>query len=375
MPLPLAAVFADLPDPRRETANTRHALTDILTVAVCAVISGAGGWEQIAEYGRRKQAFFRRFLALPNGIPSHDTFCRVFCALDPAAFAAAFGRWMAAACDGTGLVPVAIDGKAVRGAVRGNATGCLCVVSAWATGNRPTLGQVAVPDGTGEVGVIPELPRTLDLAGAIVTLDAAGCQTGNAAIVRERGGHCLLAVKGNRPGLLAAVGRVFADACERDFVGVAADVSESADDAHGRREERYATVVYDPAGLPAGWTDAAAVVQVNRVREIGGERAESTHDCLTSHAGSADELAGFVRGHWGIESGLHWVLDVAFREDESRTRNLNGGANLALLRRVAVSLLQRAPGKGGIQIKRLTAAWDDEFLLAVLRGIPAENSA
>jgi hypothetical protein len=182
MPLPIAVVFADLPDPRIETANKLHTLTDILTIGLCATLGGAEGWEQIAEYGRRKEAFFRRFLRLENGIPSHDTFhdtfYRVFAALDSDAFARRFGAWMAAACEGTGLVPIAIDGKSARRARRANATGCLHVVSAWATTNRlMTLGQVVVPDGTNESGVIPELLRVLDVAGAIVTIDAAGCQT------------------------------------------------------------------------------------------------------------------------------------------------------------------------------------------------------
>ena len=199
MPLPITTVFADLPDPRVETANKLHALTDILTIAVCAVIGGAEGWEQIAEYGRRKEVFFRRFLGLANGIPSHDTFYRVFAALDPDAFAGRFGRWMAAACEGTGLIPVAVDGKSARRAKRANATGCLCVVSAWATANRLTLGQVVVPDGTSEIGVIPDLLRTLDLSGAIVTIDAAGCRVENAGVIRGQGGHDLLAVKGNQP--------------------------------------------------------------------------------------------------------------------------------------------------------------------------------
>src|SRR5688572_13199657 len=177
MPLPITRVFADLPDPRRETDNKRHLLVDILTIAVCAVIGGAETWDAIAEYGRTKEAFFRRFLTLPHGIPSHDTFARVFAKLDPQAFAQRVGRWMAAACAATGLVPIAVDGKSARRAKQNTATGCLHLVSAWATANRLTLGQVAVPDGTNEIGMIPELLRTLELAGAIVTLDAAGCQT------------------------------------------------------------------------------------------------------------------------------------------------------------------------------------------------------
>ena len=372
MPLPITAAFDDLPDPRRETANTLHRLTDVLTVATCAVLGGADTWDAIAAYGEAKEAFFRRFLPRPHGIPSADTFARVFAELRPDAFAAAFGRWMAAACEGTGLVPVAIDGKACRGAAADTAAGCLTVVSAWATTNRLTLGQVAVADGSNEIGAIPELLRTLNLSGALVTIDAAGGRVANAEIIRDGGGHDLLAVKGNQPGLLAAVEGAFADACGRDFAGVAVDAHESADDGHGRPEERYVTVIAAPAGLPAEWPDAAAVVQGNRVRESGGERAETTQYYLSSHAGSAAEMAGFVRGHWGIENGLHGVLDVVFGEDDSRVREGHAGANLAMLRRVAVSLLRRSPGKGTMPTKRLKAGWDDEFLLQVLQGITAD---
>ena len=375
MPLPLATVFDDLPDPRRETKNKLHALTDILTIAVCAVIGGAEGWEQIAEYGRRKEAFFRRFLALKNGIPSHDTFYNVFRILDPDAFATRFGKWMAAACEGAGLTPVAIDGKSARRATRSNATGCLCVVSAWASANRLTLGQMVVPDGTGEIGVIPDLLRVLDLAGAIVTIDAAGCQVENAKIIREHEGHYLLAVKGNQPTLHDAVRAVFERACEAEFAGVRCDRHESIEEKHGRRDERYVTVIYDPEGLPADWPDVAAVVFVGREREVKGENTSTAHYYLTSYAGTAAELAGVIRSHWGIENGLHWVLDVAFREDNSRTRDLNAGANLALLRRVAISLLKQAKVRGSIHTRRLMAAWDDEFLLQVLQGIPTTHSA
>src|SRR4051794_2126105 len=267
-PLPLTAVFDDLPDPRRDTRNKLHRLTEILTIATCAIIGGAESWEAIAEYGRTKADFFRRFLPLENGIPSPDTFERVFAKLAPGAFSQAFGRWMAAACEATGLIPIAVDGKSARRAQRDTATGCLTVVSAWATENRLTLGQVAVPDGSNEIGAIPELLRTLDLAGAIVTIDAAGCQVANAEIIRGQGGHYLLAVKDNQPALRAAVERVVEAAVEADFVGVA--VGEETDDAHGRHEERYVGVYPSPAGIPAGWPDAAAVVQVNREREGGG---------------------------------------------------------------------------------------------------------
>ena len=368
-PLPLSAVFDGLPDPRRDTRNKLHRLADILAIATCAIIGGAESWEAIAEYGRTKADFFRGFLPLDNGIPSPDTFERVFAKLDPGAFSHAFGRWMAAACEATGLIPVAIDGKSARRARRDTATGCLTVVSAWAVENRLTLGQVAVADGSNEIGAIPELLGVLDLAGAIVTIDAAGCQMANAKIIRGRGGHYLLAVKDNQPTLRAAVERVVDATCEAEFAGVSSD--EAADDTHGRHEERYVTVIGNPEGIPAGWPDVAAVVLVNREREVGGKRTCSSHYYVTSYAGTAAEMAGFVRGHWGIENGLHWVLDVVFREDASRVRAGHAGENLAMIRRVAVSLLRRAPGKGTTPTKRLKAGWDDDYLLQVLQGIPA----
>jgi len=306
-PLPLTTVFDDLPDPRRDTQNKLHHLTDVLAIATCAVIAGAESWEAIAEFGRTKEAFLRRSLRLDNGIPAADTFGRLFAKLDPTAFARAFGRWMAAACEATGLVPVAIDGKSARAAKRDTATGCLHVVTAWAAENRLVLGAVAVADGSHEVAAIPELLRTLDLAGAIVTIDAAGCQVENARIIRKREGHDLLTVKDNQPTLRAAVEAVFDRACDADFVGVRSDGHEEVEDGHGRREERYVTVVYDPSGLPPDWPDVAAVVLVNREREVGGERACTSHYYLTSYAGTAAEVAGFVRGHWDIEDGLHEV--------------------------------------------------------------------
>jgi len=275
---------------------------------------------------------------------------------------------MAGACEATGLVPIAVDGKCARGAKRNTATGCLTVVSAWATQNRLTLGQVAVPDGSNEIGVIPELLRTLDLAGAIVTIDAAGGQPENARLIRSRGGHYLLAVKDNQPALRAAAERVVEVACEADLVGM--EGAEAVDDAHGRHEERYVGVFKSPEGIPGEWPDVAAVVQVNREREVGGVRTCTTHLYLTSYAGTAAELGAFVRGHWGIENGLHWVLDVVFREDDSRVRAGHAGENLAMVRRAAVALLSRAPGKGSIPTKRLKAGWDDDYLLQVLQGIP-----
>ncbi len=366
--LPLMSVFVSLPDPRRETKNKRHTLTDILVIATCAVIGGAESWEAIAAYGRTKETFFRRFLTLENGIPSPDTFERVFAKLAPGAFSQAFGRWMASACESAGLVPIAVDGKSARSAEKNTATGCLHLVSAWATENRLTLGQVSVAEGSNEVAAIPDLLETLDLKGTIVTIDAAGCQTANAAIIRSQGGHYLLAVKANQPTLRAAVEQVVEAACDAEFAGVS--VHRTIDEAHGRREERSVAVFGNPTGIPTEWPDVAAVVQVIREREVGGTKTCTVHYYLSSRAGTAKEMAGFVRGHWEIENGLHWVLDVVFREDDSRVRAGHAGENLAMVRRVAVALLKRAPGKGTTPTKRLKAGWDDEYLLQILQGIP-----
>jgi predicted transposase YbfD/YdcC len=369
MPLPITDVFADLPDPRRETENKRHSLVDILTLAVCAVIGGAQTWDAIAEYAVTKEPFFRRFLELPNGIPSPDTFSRVFARLDPKAFAQRFGRWMAQACRATGLIPVAVDGKSSRQAKRATATGCLHTVSAWATQGRLTLGQVAVPEGSNEVAVIPDLLETLDLAGAIVTIDAAGCQKENARIIRGGGGHYLLCAKANQPALLRAAEAAFRQAEITGYELVSFDHHAESDEGHGRREGRSVAVIYDPVGMPEGWPDIKAVVSVVRQREVGGVSTTTSHYYISSHGGTALELAGLIRGHWGIENGLHWVLDVVFHEDQSRIKEGHAGENLGLLRRVAVALLKRAPGKGTTPTKRLKAGWDDDFLLQVLQGI------
>jgi len=370
MPTPLADAFADLPDPRRDRGQ-KHSLADILAIALCAVIAGADSWEEVERFGRAKIAWLKTFLALPNGIPSHDTFYRLFTRLDPDAFARCVTAWLAGACQATGLRHVAIDGKACRSAPRDTFSGCLHLVSAWAAESRLILGQAAVADGSHEIAAIPELLEVLDLTGALVTLDAAGCQKAVAAQVRGQGGDYLLAVKGNQPALHAAVRAVFDRAGEVEFAGVEHDGHESAEAGHGRHEERYTTVIHDPAGLPAEWPDVAAVILVGRERQAGGVNASTAHYYVTSLRGTAEQLAGLVRRHWAVENELHWCLDVAFREDASRTAAGHAGANLGLVRRVAASLIKQDSVRGSVKAKRLTAAWDDAYLLKLLQGFPA----
>jgi predicted transposase YbfD/YdcC len=358
--------FADLPDPRADRTK-RHSLHDILGVTLCAVICGADNFEEIERFGQARVSWLREFFPLPHGIPSHDTFNRVFAALDRRKFAECFGRWMADLCVATGLKPIALDGKACRAAGGDTFSGCLHLVSAWATENGLILGQEAVADGSNEITAIPELLKVLDLKKSLVTIDAAGCQTEIVGQIRSQGGEYLIAVKGNQPELLAAVQAVVERACEREFAGCSQ--SESVESGHGRTDERYVTVIPKPEGIPDGWADVRGVVVVHRERVVSGKSPTSTtHYYITSSRAGAATMAERVRGHWGIENGLHWCLDVTFGEDANRTRDKNAGANLGMVRRVAASLLKQDPTRGSIKAKRLTAAWDPDYLRRVLQG-------
>jgi predicted transposase YbfD/YdcC len=367
----IARYFADLPDPRGGRTK-KHALGDILAIALCAVIAGADSGEEIERLGAAKLAWLKTFLPRPNGIPSHDTFYRVFARLDPRRFGEGVAAWMGAACAAAGLRPVAVDGKAVRSAPKGTFSGCLHLVRARAAENRLILGQEAVADGSHEIAAIPELLKVLALEGALVTIDAAGCQKEIAKQIRDQGGDYLLAGKGNRPTLLAAVQAAVGRLCDADFEGADHDGHGQVEDGHGRPEERYVTAIYDPEGLPPGWPDVAAVVFVGRERAAGGKHADTAHYYITSLRATAAELGRLVRRHGSVENELHWCLDVAFREDGNRTAAGHAGANLGLIRRMAVSLLKQDPAKGGIKAKRLSAALDEEYMAQVLHGFTTD---
>ena len=361
--------FADLPDPRVDRTK-KHRLDDILAITLCAVLCGADSFEEIERFGIARRDWLGTFLALPHGIPSHDTFNRVLAALDRKQFAACFGRWMAQLCLATGLRPIAIDGKACRAAPADTFSGCLHLVSAWATENGLALGQEAVADGSHEIAAIPELLKVLDLNGALVTLDAAGCQTEIVRQIRSQGGDYLVAVKGNQPGLQAAVHAALDRAADADFAGC--PMAATVEDGHGRHEERYVTVIRNPEGLPPEWADARAVVVVGRERQVaGGPNTSTAHFYLTSLRCGAKKLAAYIRGHWGVENGLHWCLDVTFGEDANRTRDKNAGANLGVVRRIAASLLKQDKRRGSIKAKRLNAALDHKYLEQVLQGFKA----
>jgi predicted transposase YbfD/YdcC len=307
-PLDIAHHFADLPDPRHPAFQDHHLLSDLLVIALCAVISGARSWDAIARFGRSKEAWLRSLgLTLPNGPPSHDTFNRVFAALDPPAFQHCFTGWINAVCDTLGFLHIPIDGKTVRGS-RGPDGTALHLVSAWAAEHRLSLAQVAVEDKGNEITAIPELLKLLDLHGALVSIDAIGCQKAIAQQIRDAGGDYLLAVKDNQPTLHADIQAAFEDALAVDLEGVRHDLFVSEEQSHGRYEERVYVVLYEPEGLSTAqeWVDLKAVVQVWRTRRVGDEESMEEAYYASSSTASAAELAKAIRTHWSIENGQHW---------------------------------------------------------------------
>ena len=368
--LSIARRFAEPPDPRIERTK-KHALGDIPVIALCATIAGADPWEEVRRFGQARADWLRGFLALPHGIPSHDTFNRVFARIDPEAFTRRVAGWIAGVCQATGLRHVAIDGESARSAPGDTFCGCLRLVNARAAENRLIFAQEAVADGSHEIAAIPESLRALDLKGALVTLDAAGCQKAVAGQIRARGGDYLLAVEGDQPTLRDAAFGVFDRACEAGFAGLEHDSHEQAEDGHGRHEERCVAVIYDPEGPPPEWPDVAAVVLVGRERAVKGTDTSTAHLYITSLPGTAAELGRLVRRHWAVKNELHWVLDVAFGEDSNGTASGHAGANLGLIRRLAASLLHQEAGKGTMKARRLNGAPDERYLLRALRGFTA----
>jgi predicted transposase YbfD/YdcC len=374
----IGAHFAPLTDPRADRGQD-HLLLDIVAVALCAVICGADGWVAVETFGRAKEAWLRTFLALPGGIPSHDTFGRVFARLDPAEFQRCFLAWVRAVAPETAGQVVALDGKTLRRAHdRSNGKAALHMVSAWAGDSGLVLGQLAVGDKSNEIVAIPALLRLLDVAGATVTIDAMGCQTAIAAQIVAQGGGYALALTDNHPTLHAEVAEEFAAARATAFADYAPadhDHWATVEKDHGRIETRRHWVIRDPetiAYLNRGdaWAGLHAIGLVERERRVGAAvSVEARHYLLSAPAGAA-ALGRAVRSHWGIENRVHWVLDVAFREDESRVRVGDGAENLAVLRHFALNLLrQERTTPGSVATKRFRAALDHDYLLAVLAGL------
>jgi predicted transposase YbfD/YdcC len=358
--------FGKLQDPRIKR-RSKHLLLDIIVIALCGVISGCNDWQQIATFGRSRREWLKRFLCLPEGIPSHDTFERVFDRLDPQAFQACFRAWMQALHEALGLSQIAIDGKTLRGSAVGDLKG-LHLVSAWATANCLSLGQVAVAEKSNEIPAIPKLLELLDVQGALVTIDAMGCQKEIAAKIVERGGDYLLTVKDNQPALFAEIQDCFEKALEQDFAGVQHDAYQTEDRGHGRQETRSYDIITDP--------DLSSKDEWAKLRVIGmccsqnirdGKESSEVRFFIGSRKATAKVYGKALRNHWGIENKLHWQLDVSFAEDHNRVSKRHGAENLALVRRLAVSLLKQHPDKRSIACKRLLAALDPAFLEEVLR--------
>jgi predicted transposase YbfD/YdcC len=374
----MTACFAILDDPRVERTK-RHSLEAIVTIALCGVICGADSWVEIEAFGQAKEDWFATVLDLPHGIPSHDTFGRVFAALDPLQFEACFREWIGGVARRLGVEidrgVVALDGKTLRRSHdRGAGQRALHLVSAWAVEARVVLAQRAVRAKANELAALPAVLQLLALQGCIVTIDAMGCHASLAQAIVDKEADYVLALKDNQPRLSADVRALFADAQATGFAGITHQTHREVDGGHGRVEVRQAWTITDPAYLryldPQGlWPHLRSMGMVQAERRIGTRVTREVRYYLSSLAGSgaARALQRAVRSHWGIENRLHWVLDIAFREDESRVRAGHAAHNLALLRRIALTLLQHeSSARCGIKAKRLKAGWDHRYLLKVL---------
>ena len=367
----IAEHFENVVDPRIERSK-EHLLIDILTIAILAVICGADGWVAIASYGAAKADWLQTFLALPNGIPSHDTFSRVFARLEPEQLQSAFLSWVRSVSRVTGGEVIAIDGKTVRRSYdKGREKGAIHMVSAWASQNRLVLGQRKVDDKSNEITAIPELLDVLDVHGCIVTIDAMGTQTAIAEQIVAQGADYVLSLKGNQGNLHEDVQQLFDWAHTQNFKEIDYDFYETIEAGHGRIEKRRCWSLGSVEHLINGdkWARLTSIAMVEAIRECQGNVSREVRYYISSLTPNAQTLAEAIRTHWCVENPLHWVLDVAFREDDCRIRTGHAPENFTVLRHLALSALNQDDTlKMGIKNKRLRAGWDNEYLIKVLAG-------
>jgi predicted transposase YbfD/YdcC len=356
--------FAEMRDPRVERTR-EHLLEEILLIAIAAILSGANGWNEIEDYARSKRDWFQSFLALPGGIPSHDTFNRVFSALDPEELEKGFVAWVSSIARLTAGEVVAIDGKALRGTQEAGKKAIVHMVSAWANTNCLVLGQRKVDEKSNEIKAIPKLLDALALSGTVVTIDAIGCQRTIAEKIVANQADYILAVKENQGHLLEEI--------QDSFRMLTADaVAEEIDCGHGRVEQRRCSVIADLSLVEkaAEWASLQGLVRIEAERhhKATGKTEREIRYYITSLQPDAIRLNGCIRQHWGIENKLHWVLDVGLGEDLDRKRAGHAAQNFSVLNRIALNLLkQDKTSQRGIHGKRLKAGWDNDYLLHLLR--------
>jgi len=369
-PLSIWTHFESLKDPRVERTR-RHKLMDIVVISVMAVICNADGWDEIVLYAKQREEWLRTFLELPRGIPCADTFRRVFTALDPDAFQACFLNWVRSLVGSTNGKLVAIDGKTVRHSFAGEeGKGPVHLVSAWVAQNQLVLGQIATDAKSNEITAIPKLIELLDVRGATITIDAMGCQKKIAETIVDGGGDYILGLKDNQPTMRQEVEQFFELARADAFRDTRCDQGQSIDGDHGRIEVRRVFASDDIGWMAdkAQWKNLQSVVMIESERTIGIETSLERRYYLTSHKADAAMLAEMIRGHWGIENQLHWVLDMAFDEDRCRIRRGKAPDNFALLRKIALNLLKlEKTCKMGLAAKRKNAGWSHPYMLRVLQ--------
>lgn len=369
LPSTIEACFGELPDPRTGPAKL-HKLIDIVTIALLAVICVANDWVEVHDYGVANKAWLKNYLELPNGIPSHDTFGRVFSMLDPEAFERCFLKWIQQIMSPQNREVIALDGKALRGS-RDHYDGqdAIVMISAYACKAGITLAQQAVPEDTNEIGRMPEILKLLALRDCVVTMDSANCQTKNASLIVQEGGDYVFVVKENQAGLHEQLEKTFEDS---DYSIAHPTTHETIEKGHGRIERRHYTLIQHPDYLNyfnrAGkWANMNSVLRVERERQLPDKTEHTVHYYISSLKTDVVDIARCIRSHWGIENRCHWILDVTFREDNSRVRVGFGPENFATLRHIALNLLKRETTlKRSIKRKRFNALMDHEYLLNVL---------